>query len=561
MKKSLRAKILLGFGIILVILLGISSFSMVNLYTINQNVDRIMSEELPHLTTSSGMALNMADRMANIRGYILSGDDEYRERYIELAEESNALGADLLGFSNEDEHVAHLIDRSEYWNDITISRVFPMYEEHGMDTALITVRYQLDPIAEEVMEGFTALASQEQDGIISRGNDMSAQGETVALFNIIATGAGVIVAILVALFVARQVVTPILLVANKIEEVARGDLSGERIKTKSKDEIGRLTTSVNRMVTELRTLLKQASETADSVASASSELSNHSQHTTAATTQIASTTDQVAASASNTVESSQESAKAMEEMSSGIQRIAESTMLVAESTQDATREAEEGNREIQSAVGQMNLISNSVSETAEVMNKLGERSEEIGTIIEMITSISEQTNLLALNAAIEAARAGDHGRGFAVVADEVRKLAEESRKSAQEIGEVIEEIQVQTKLAVSQMESGTVEVNSGITLVTRAGEAFGRIHQSIGHVSTQIQEVSAVSEEMSASSEQVTASVEEMAEMAAMTSTRFNEVKSGTEGQLSSIQQVAASAEELNHMAEDLKKSVNRFSF
>ncbi|WP_026689766.1 methyl-accepting chemotaxis protein [Alteribacter aurantiacus] len=559
MRKSLRAKILLGFGFILFILIGISGFSITNLYTVNQNVEQIIREELPHLTTSNNMALNMAERMATIRGYILTGDEEYQAQYISLAEQSNELGDALLTYSGENEHIAYLLDRSEYWNDITIRQVFPMYEEHGMQTAMIPVRHQLDPIAEEVMEGFTVLASDEQRGIMTRGEGISAQGESVALFTIIATGIGIVVAILVALFVAKQVVNPILRVVRKIETVAQGDLTGEAIHTQSKDEIGRLTTSVNRMVVELRNLMKQAKETAESVASASSELSGYSQLTTAATTQIATTTDQVASSASHTVESSKESSKAMEEMNTGIQRIAESTMSVAESTHLATSEANDGNNEIKSAINQMHLISGAVTETAKVMDQLGERSVQIGTIIEMITSISEQTNLLALNAAIEAARAGDHGRGFAVVADEVRKLAEESRKSAQEIGLVIEQIQDETRQAVAQMEEGTAEVHNGITLVSNAGHAFGRIQRSIGNVNIQIQEVSAVSEEMSASSQQVAASVAEMSELAGVTSVRFHEVKAGTDEQLASIQQIAASSEQLNHMAEELKSRVNRF--
>ncbi|MBU9721390.1 MULTISPECIES: methyl-accepting chemotaxis protein [Bacillaceae] len=559
MRRSLRLKILLGFAIILLITVTMSAFSLYNLSVVNENVEGIVTEEIARVSASDEMAYNMADRMANIRAYLLSGDDEYRENFIQMAEESEVLGETLLAFYPEDEEVAHFVERSGYWNHLTISRVFPSYLEHGAGTAFVTVRYQLDPIAETVQQGFRELAISERQAITNVGENLIAQGEAVRVINIVAATVGLVIGIFVAFFVARQIVTPILVVVNKIQEVAKGNFSGDEIKTKSKDEIGQLTSSVNEMVENLRFLLQRTMDTSNKVAAASKQLSQNSETTSQSTFEIAKTTEEVAASALNTVQTSKDSAMAMEEMTQGIQRIAMSSQVVAETAQEATVETEQGNGDIQQVISQMESISTSVMKMSSVMNELGMKSKSIGSIVEIITNISEQTNLLALNAAIEAARAGEHGKGFAVVADEVRKLAEESRKSAMDIGSVIQEIQQETDQAVHHMNEGSDEVKTGISTVNKAGEAFHRISESIQQVSTQIQEVSAISEEMSASAEQVNASVEEMATTAGETSSRFTQVQSGTDEQLSSIQEISASAEQLNHLAEELKQEVKKF--
>ncbi|BCJ86548.1 hypothetical protein skT53_15330 [Effusibacillus dendaii] len=220
---------------------------------------------------------------------------------------------------------------------------------------------------------------------------------------------------------------------------------------------------------------------------------------------------------------------------------------------------EEGNQAIRTAISQMNSIQNTVSGLAKVITGLGERSQEIGQIVEAITSIASQTNLLALNAAIEAARAGEHGRGFAVVADEVRKLAEQSSISAQQISELIATIQEETNKAVESMERGTKEVSEGITAVNLAGESFEQIGHSITDVSSQMQEVSAASKQMSTNSQQVIKSIDTISEITESTAAGAQNVSAASEEQLATMEEITASANALAQMAEELQKIVMKF--
>ena len=153
-----------------------------------------------------------------------------------------------------------------------------------------------------------------------------------------------------------------------------------------------------------------------------------------------------------------------------------------------TQMTQEGGKLVQATVEQMHSIADTVEHSSAVIEKLGERSKEIGAIIDTISGIAEQTNLLALNAAIEAARAGEHGRGFSVVAEEVRKLAEESQEAATKISDLIAAIQKETGAAVSAMETGRAEAEKGRANVQATGEGFKAIMERIEgiHSDTQL---------------------------------------------------------------------------
>ncbi|MGC8486587.1 MAG: methyl-accepting chemotaxis protein, partial [Candidatus Baltobacteraceae bacterium] len=165
--------------------------------------------------------------------------------------------------------------------------------------------------------------------------------------------------------------------------------------------------------------------------------------------------------------------------------------------------ARQGVGAAEQATAAMQAVRDSSAETSEAIRSLGEKSDQIGGIVETITGIAAQTNLLALNAAIEAARAGEHGRGFAVVAEEVRHLAEESQQAAATIAELIEQIQQETQRAVEVVEVSAEQTKGGVSTVEQAREAFLQIGQSVEDMSSRVEQIASAIRQIAASGDRM----------------------------------------------------------
>lgn len=417
---------------------------------------------------------------------------------------------------------------------------------------------KVTPVSEKTKNVLEELTIYNQD-LAKKTNEASDKAATQTTWIIIlltiasmalCSGAGV--------FLSRMITRPLQDIQNLMQKAKDGDLTVYGT-YQSKDEIGKLTADFNDMIAQLQAIIKKVSDSAVSLSASAQELSASSEQTSEATQHIAVAIQEVASVAETQVKGMEESASAMEEMAIGINKIAESSAIVSEASNEATKKAENGNRIVQAAMGQMRDIQSSVGESAEVVKRLGLRSDEIGKIVEVITDIAEQTNLLSLNAAIEAARAGEHGRGFSVVADEVRKLAEQSKESAENIAFIIKQIQNETSIAVATMEKGTQDVENGVSTVQGAEEAFEHIVQVIENIASEIQEVSASSEQMAAGSEQVSASVTEVENSAKMSRDHAQRVAAASEEQLASVEEVTAATQELSKMAQELQEMTSRF--
>ena len=269
--------------------------------------------------------------------------------------------------------------------------------------------------------------------------------------------------------IARAITRPLQAMVNLCHELAKGNFVETERRVKQKDEVGQLADALVEMRRNVRNVLKQVNESAEQVAASSQELTASSEQSSQAVNQVAAAISGVAEGATKQLTAANDASAVVEQMSAGIQQIAANTNQVATHSAQAADRAKEGDDSVSKAVNQMVSIEQTVNHSAKVVAKLGDRSKEIGQIVNTISGIAGQTNLLALNAAIEAARAGEQGRGFAVVAEEVRKLAEQSQDAAKQIANLIGEIQGDTDKAVVAMDEGPREVKVGSEVVTAAG--------------------------------------------------------------------------------------------
>lgn len=296
--------------------------------------------------------------------------------------------------------------------------------------------------------------------------DSHAKNRSLNLTMTMTTLAALSIGIFVAIFLSRGISSVPQSVLVQTEAIAAGDLTRDDLKVRSQDELGDLTTAINKMSGSLKRMILAITENSVQVASASEELSSTSHQITANSEETSAQANVVSNSAQQVSQNLQTVATGAEEMGASIKEIAKNASEAAKIATSAVKVAET---------------------TTATVSKLGDSSTEIGQLIKVITSIAQQTNLLALNATIEAARAGEAGKGFAVVANEVKELAKETAKATEDISRKIEAKQMDTKAAVDAIASISEVINqvNGIssTIATAVEEQNATTNEMARNVS------------------------------------------------------------------------------
>lgn len=396
---------------------------------------------------------------------------------------------------------------------------------------------------------FTGVPTALTEGVISR-----------LTYSITGVSTGMLVLVIIAaVFFTRRLLSPLQSILEKIREVARGNLGVSLLEIQSQDEIGRLAAAFNTMLESLRGLIYRVANSAEQLAASSEQLTASAEQSALAASQVATVINEVANGTGKQVNSINEAAAVVEYISTGIGQIAANAQTMGDTSAKTAYAAQEGGKMVAQAIRQIGNIEKTVTNSAMVVRKLGERSKEIGQIIDTISGIAGQTNLLALNAAIEAARAGEQGRGFAVVAEEVRKLAEQSESAAKQIAQLIGEIQSDTDQAVLAMDEGTHEVKVGTEVVNTAGHSFGEIAELVKQVSNQVGGISAAIQEMAGGSRQIVSAMREIDRISKAAASHTQTVSAATEEQSASMEEIAASSQALAKMAEELQVAIRQF--
>lgn len=377
-------------------------------------------------------------------------------------------------------------------------------------------------------------------------------------FTLLLSLLAVLCAGITAFFIGRSISRPLQQLASNAGQLAEGDLTGQ-IKAQGASEINQLSQALNKMQINFQQIIQNIVATSEHVASSSEQLMSGAEQSAQAVEQVAQSITQVASATDKQLSAVGQATTIVTEISSRIQHIAEQANMVSVTSEQAAITAKDGGIAIHTAIEQMNHIESTVIDSAQVVATLGERSKEIGHIINTISGIAGQTNLLALNAAIEAARAGEQGRGFAVVADEVRKLAEQSQDAAKQIATLISGIQSETDKAVKSMNSGTQEVKIGTEVVNNAGHAFQKITTSIEEMLEQIQEISSSIQQIASGSQEIVATMHTIDSISKDTASQTQTVSAATEEQSASMEEISHSSQILSSMAEELQKAVHKF--
>jgi twitching motility protein PilJ len=321
----------------------------------------------------------------------------------------------------------------------------------------------------------------------------------------------------------------ILRLLDEMGSLAEGDLTVKA--TVTEDITGAIADSINFAVEALRSLVSTINETAVQVAASAQETQATAMH--------------LAEAAEHQAQQITSASAQINEIASSIDEVSKNSAESADVAQRSVQIAAKGAEVVRQTIQGMDNIRDQIQETSKRIKRLGESSQEIGSIVELINDISEQTNILALNAAIQAASAGEAGRGFAVVADEVQRLAERASNATKRIETLVQTIQSDTNEAVSSMEQTTAEVVAGARLAEDAGLALGEIEKVSNDLADLIQNISQAARQQSSAATNITATMSVIQEITTQTSHGAN--------------QTAESIGNLAQLAADLRRSVADF--
>jgi methyl-accepting chemotaxis protein len=535
---SLRLKLFAGFGAVVAVMIALVGAALTMQGQMASATTHITAVATPKTEAGHEIKYDAADLVGWQEAYVLDRGQSrasflhaaamFREELAHL----RAVSVDPADFAD-----AHRIkvDFAAYMR--TDARVWAAVQRGDTATAS---RLALGPASKAyvrlVRGGVRYLQGADADAKAATGSFHAARSRSTTI-TLAAAAVAVVLAIGIALLLSRYLLGAITRLVGRLrsldesdlseltaglEAIAAGDLTQtvtgatEPLAERSRDELGQLEATFNRMLGRVRagiesysTMRAQTSHLIEQISSSSTMLSAASQEMAATSQEAGRAVAEIAHAVSDVATGAEQQAR----MSSEARAAADETRTAAEQMAGL---AADGMSAMQTSTEAFERVHQTAAETSARIGGLSTRSHEIGQIVETISGIAQQTNLLALNAAIEAARAGEQGRGFAVVAEEVRKLAEDSQRAAAQISELIGHVQEDTEGVVKigalrnqLMDEAAGSTQASAELFRRITESIAGVSEQTASISTAASEIAAASESSSAATEQVTASTEQ----------------------------------------------------
>ena len=487
----------------------------------------------------------LADRMSRRVTEILAGGDKAVTAADALSRDSAVFGQVLAGLKNGNDEIGVQRVTSTAALD-AVNAVDKLYADSlkEMDSILqaSTDLFEVQQASTEISQESNVLLENAQGLYTSVGSSTKQvfPNNLWAIFSGLAAVAAIIGLLIAqrrrdnqALVTTRELnqrnQEAILRLLDEMGSLAEGDLTVKA--TVTEDITGAIADSINFTVDELRRLVGTINDTAVQVSAAAQETQATAMH--------------LAEAAEHQAQQINSASAQIKDVATSIDAVSRDSAESADVAQKSVQIAAKGAEVVRQTIQGMDNIRDQIQETSKRIKRLGESSQEIGSIVELINDIAEQTNILALNAAIQAASAGEAGRGFAVVADEVQRLAERASNATKRIETLVQTIQSDTNEAVSSMEQTTAEVVAGARLAEDAGLALGEIEKVSTDLADLIQNISTAARQQSVAATNITATMSVIQEITTQTSQGAN--------------QTAESIGNLAQLAADLRRSVADF--
>ncbi|MGG2061323.1 methyl-accepting chemotaxis protein [Priestia megaterium] len=477
---------------------------------------------------------------ANTLEMILSKDENYQRKRLDEIQEKEAENNKLMAQYKKtfllDSEKEKLALYEENIGNLTQARseAIQLAQDEKGDEAysvfsknVVTLRTTIN----NTLDDLQTINNDEAKSIYQK-NKQSVKSAVTTL--LLVSALVILLTIAVGLLIAHMITKPLNDIKNLMETAKDGDFQVQGT-YESKDEIGLLTASFNKMIGGLKEMIMSVGNISSTVAASSEELSASAEQNNSAIEHISSITEKLASGSNHQVNQIQESSTIIHRITNQTSEVVENVEHITKRALDTAAISNSGTATVETAAKQMKSINENVTELSSVFQGLSEHSAKISQINDVITTIADQTNLLALNAAIEAARAGDHGKGFAVVASEVRKLAEGSSNSAHQIKDLVSLIQSETARTLQSMTATTKEVKEGLAVVEQAGTSFMQINEAVQHVMDQIKQIGSAIHNLAKNTLEVQQAIHEVNGIAEEATAGAQNVSATTEEQLASM--------------------------
>ena len=506
---KISKKLLLGFAVVMAVAVAVGAVGIVNLRSISENDVQLYRSMTVPMGDLTQIATSFQRIRVNMREMILLNDpaeianveQKIAQRRAELDERQGTFAEQILSDDMQkayEEYLAARVVFGEYYEKIRA-----LAEENRDEEAFALLQSDACYAAEQAEQAtiLTLAAMKAEDAAAQ-----SAENERMAgLAEMVVFGAlagGIALALLMALYISRQISGSMKKIIAAAEEIANGDLSVE-VAVDTRDEIGELAEAFRSMTENLNEVLSGINAASEQVSSGAKQLSD---------------------SSLSLSQGASEQASSVEEVTASLEQISSQTKLNAQNANQANKLAGTAQSDAQEGNGQMR-------EMLKAMEEINVSSAGISKIIKVIDDIAFQTNILALNAAVEAARAGQHGKGFAVVAEEVRNLAAKSANAAKETTDMIE--------------GSIMKVEAGTKLAAHTAEALGKIVEGVAQAAALVGQIDVASGEQAVGLAQINQAMLQVSEVV-----QANSAVS---------EQSAAASKELSGQAEMMRESVSRF--
>ncbi|MEK4149896.1 MULTISPECIES: methyl-accepting chemotaxis protein [Robertmurraya] len=551
-------RLTLSFLAIIVLCSGLAIFNYFSLSMMNQKTKGMLSNDLPTLIAGKELSYNIANRVSLLNSFMLYGDKSYRSDYDEYYLQSEDIKEQLLK-GEQSAEILGLLELTEEWHRVIQEEVFAVYDKGERDEAARILETKSQPVAENLIDRYQALAKKQEENAIKNGNSALEFGENIQLNGIIVSIAIVLIGLAIATYTSGVITKPIRLIVNRMNIIAKGELPAEPLKTKLKDEIGQLITAVNTMNENVRNMIIQIRHVSEDVTSQGEELTQYADEVKIGSQQIATTMEELSKGAEEQASSSASLNEKMSDFAQEIMQVVVEGEGVKEKAGSMVQLTNEGSHAMDESIQKMAVINESMKKSNSMVKGLDSKTNEITQLVNVIREIADQTNLLALNAAIEAARAGEQGKGFAVVADEVRKLAEQVSNSVSDITSIVTDIQNESKQVVDSLDNGYELVQEGTAQISSTGRTFMKIQGSIEEVENNIESMAASLYGILDNTQSINNSIENIASVSEESAAGLEQVSATSQQSSSAMEEVSNSARLLEENATRLNELVQQF--